>query len=85
MLICLKQDNNVSLKNPQFGFVVSKKIGNAVYRHKFTRLLRNISMDAVNELNIKDLPIQIQYVAFEFCDDYSILKKEFYKQIKSVL
>ena len=93
MLVFSKnEDNNRNLntpsafinKNPRFGFVVSKKIGNAVVRHRFTRILRNISLDAIRDFKLDGNPIQIQYVAFEFCDDYSTVKEEFYKQMEFI-
>jgi len=68
---------------PLFGFVVSKKIGNAVQRHRMTRLLRVISMEAVKEFELKGR--SFQYIAFEFCDSYKDLKEEFFNQVKKVL
>ena len=41
MLVCLENNTSSTL----FGFVVSKKIGNSVKRHRMTRLLRAISME----------------------------------------
>jgi len=72
-------ENNVG--NPRIGFVVSKKIGNAVMRHRMTRLLRNSFLDAINELNMSDINFDFQYVAFMYCDKYSLLKEEIKNQL----
>jgi len=70
---------------PQFGFVVSKKIGNAVARHRMTRLLRVASMDAVKEFGLDGKGVSFEYIAFVFCDEYSQLKEEFFDQVKKFL
>lgn len=75
MLIGYKSNNQF----PQFGFVVSKKIGNAVQRHKMTRLLREISREMIKKYNLSSL--QFQYVAYKYTDDFNKLKDEFEKQI----
>lgn len=79
MLICLAKNTST----PSFGYVVSKKIGNSVKRHRMTRLLRAISMDFVKEKELNFM--KFQYIAFEFCDDFTILKEEFGKQLKYCL
>lgn len=70
---------------PLFGFVVSKKIGNAVIRHRFTRILRNISQEAIKDFNIENKGLSFQYIAFEFCNDYNEVKKEFYIQMENAI
>lgn len=80
MLISKQNTKNI----PLFGFVVSKKIGNAVQRHRMTRLLRVISMDAIKEIDLAQ-GRSFQYIAFEFCGIYKDLKKEFFSQVKKVL
>ena len=72
-------------KVPLFGFVVSKKIGDAVRRHRMTRLLRVISMEAVKEFKLEGNGVSFEYIAFEFCDDFNLLKDEFFKQIEKIL
>lgn len=67
--------------NPQFAFVVSKKIGNSVQRHHMTRLLRNITHECIKELELKK-NLGCQYIAFKYVDSYDELKKEYSKQIK---
>lgn len=81
MLVYSKNDNEF----PRIGFVVSKKIGNAVVRHRMTRLLRVVFMELVNEMNMGSLGLDIQYIAFQFCDKKNLLKKEVQFQIKGVL
>jgi len=82
MLIALKDDK---VKTPQLGIVVNKKIGNAVARHKMTRLIRNIFMEEVKKESLEESPTLLQYIAFEFCDEYSLLRKELKEQIKKAL
>jgi len=75
--------SKLNTKNsPQFGFVVSKKVGNAVARHKMTRLLRVASMEAVKEFELNEQGVSFEYIAFIFCDEYSKLKDEFFYQVK---
>lgn len=68
-----------SIEFPQFGFVVSKKIGNAVKRHKMTRRLRNIAMELIKENKAGNN--KYQYVAFKYPDKYMDLYNEFVDQI----
>jgi ribonuclease P protein component len=82
MLVSLKGSQ---LENPKLGIVVNKKIGNAVARHKMTRLIRNIFTETVKEEALEKSPALLQYIAFEFCDEYSFLKKEIREQIKKAL
>lgn len=67
---------------PRFGFVVSKKIGNAVKRHNMTRRLRYISMDLSKKYEVKKL--SFQYVAFQFPENFSDLRDEFEKQLRTL-
>ncbi len=73
-------DNEI--KNPRFGFVVSKKIGGAVTRNRMTRLLRVVVMEIVNEKNLSTLSKDFQYIAFEFCNKKNLLKKEISMQFE---
>ena len=77
------KDNSVG--NPRFGFVLSKKIGNAVFRHRMARLLRIIVMDIVNEENLSLLSKDFDYIAFVFCDKKNLLKDEILDQIKGAI
>lgn len=80
MLIYLKANN---IPTPQFGFVVSKKIGGSVQRHRFTRILRVAISESIKEMNLDNCGYIFQYIAFEFCDRKDILKKEVQNQLKS--
>lgn len=70
---------------PKFGFVVSKKIGNAPERHRMTRLLRVIVHESVEEFELKDNGYIYEYIAFKFCNDYHTLKKSFQSLLKKTI
>lgn len=72
------------VNNPRFGFVVSKKIGNAVFRHRMTRLLRVVMMEIVNEKNLHSLAKDFQYIAFKFCDKKNVLKEDILNLFKDI-
>ncbi|MHC1716588.1 MAG: ribonuclease P protein component [Candidatus Dojkabacteria bacterium] len=74
MLVYVKSNN----PTPRFGFVVSKKVGNAVQRHRFTRLLRSIFIEAIEHFNIENLSTNYQYISFEFCNEREILKEDLF-------
>jgi len=76
MLVVKKLD----IQNPQFAFVVSKKIGNAVQRHKMTRLLRQITSEFLQGAEKENLACQ--YIAFKYSDSYEELKREYIKQLE---
>ena len=77
MIVLESYDENI----PKFGFVVSKKIGNAVQRHKMTRLLRDIARKHLkNTPNIKGV-----YIAYKYCEDYEKLEKDFVKHFKDAV
>lgn len=82
MLIALKKEG---IPTPQFGFVVSKKIGGAVQRHRFTRILRVAVSECVKEMGLDNCGYIFQYVAFEFCDSKDTLKQELQNQLKEIL
>lgn len=74
-----------NLAKPLFGFVVSKKIGNSVHRHRMTRLLREISIEAIKKYELENAGRSFQFVAFEFCNEYKTLKDEFFGLIEKVI
>jgi ribonuclease P protein component len=78
MLIVKKRED---LSQAQFAFVVSKKIGNAVLRHKMTRLLREIAREKIEE----GKGMESIYVAYKYCSEYEKLEKDFNKQFEDAL
>ena len=76
-MLIVEKDSQV--KEYEIAFVVSKKIGNGVQRHKMTRLLREISRE-----NLKQVisGLKLVYIAFKYCDNYEELEKGFKKQIE---
>jgi len=79
MLVALPYTGDIT---PRFGFVVSKKVGNAPKRHRMTRILRSIVHESVKELELNDNGYIYEFIAFKFCDDYSTLKKVFQSLLK---
>lgn len=79
MLVAVPYSGEIT---PKFGFVVSKKIGDAPDRHRMTRLLRVIVHESVEEFELKDNGYIYEYIAFKFCDDYHELKDSFQKLLK---
>lgn len=69
----------------RFGFVLNKKIGNAVQRHRMTRLLRVIVIELVKELELDNYKYNFEYVAFEFCNIKEDLKTELTNQLQSAI
>jgi ribonuclease P protein component len=82
MLVYTSNNSGIT---PQFGFVISKKIGNAPKRHRMNRILRVLTHQAVEEFNMLDNGKYYQYIAFEFCNDSNILREEYFKQIEKSL
>lgn len=70
--------------SPKFGFVVNKKVGNAVERHKLTRQLRNIVHKIVPESEETFAGFKFSYIAFEKPEIFNDLEKEFLSQLKAV-
>ena len=78
MLIAEKRED---LPQAQFAFVVSKKIGNAVQRHKMTRLLREIAREQIE----KGKGVESIYIAYKYCNEYEKLEKDFNKQFDDAI
>ncbi|MBD3328936.1 hypothetical protein GF357_00370 [Candidatus Dojkabacteria bacterium] len=73
----------------KFGYVISKKIGNAVYRNKYKRVLSSITREYMAQGGLNSLPATedvyvFVYVAFIPYEDYKSLKAEFFRQIKTI-
>ncbi|MCA9374773.1 ribonuclease P protein component [Candidatus Dojkabacteria bacterium] len=83
-------DKNYSAENPsvcpaKFGFIVKKKIGNAVQRHKMTRWLRELSREALKASSSRLDGLIISYIAFTLPASYQELKKDFEEALESLL
>jgi ribonuclease P protein component len=74
-----------STASSRFGFVLNKKIGNAVQRHRMTRLLRVIVLELVDELSLDQYKYSFEYVAFKFCNSKEDLKIELLNQFKTTI
>jgi ribonuclease P protein component len=79
MLVAMPYSGDIT---PKFGFVVSKKVGDAPDRHRLTRLLRVIVHESIEECDLKDNGYIYEYIAFKFTDDYHELKESFQKLLK---
>jgi ribonuclease P protein component len=66
---------------PKFGFVVGKKIGNAVDRHKHVRRLREVAREVIKEREDMIRGLKFSYISFKYSEDFGKLKKEFNSQI----
>ena len=75
-----EKDNN--LKYDRYGISVSKKLGNAVFRNKYKRILRSI-LDNYKKLyiNNKDYIIILRKDAIDV--DYDILQESLYSLINN--
>ncbi|HRI05588.1 MAG TPA: ribonuclease P protein component [Candidatus Dojkabacteria bacterium] len=63
------------------GFVVNKKVGNAVVRHQTTRHIRNVFRKIVGEYN---LPLLYEYIAYTPISDLNAFEDEFKSQMDKV-
>ena len=66
---------------PLFGFVVSKKVGNAVIRHRLSRQLRHIVREFLSSHPTELYGMKFSYVAHSYPEKFQILRKELYSQL----
>ncbi len=71
--------------NPKFGFIVSKKLGNAVVRHKYQRRLRYIVFDYLKEKEQELKSLKCVLIAYKNPENYSDLKIEVVKLFDSAI
>lgn len=83
MLITHPQEDKIS--PPQFGYVVNKKMGNAVQRHRLTRQLRSITKAMLDTKEDKLKGRLYSYVAYEQAPNYQELEKEFNQLIDKAI
>jgi RNase P protein component len=81
MLIYLEDKN---LTNPEFGIVVSKKIGKANKRNKFKRRVRAVIGNLINEGFFTNRKGKITYIAFKEPSEFKPLKTELLKQFNEI-
>jgi len=74
-----------SVLGPRIGFVINKKIGNAIQRHRMTRLLRVAILELLKEVGNQELKYDLEYVAFEFCNSKEEIKAELENQLRQIL
>lgn len=83
MLLTLSQEDKIA--TPKFGYVINKKMGNAVQRHKLTRQLRSITKALLDKQEKKLQGKLYSYIAYEKSPDYQTLEKEFNQLISKSL
>ena len=74
-----------SVMGPRIGFVINKKIGNAVQRHKMTRILRVVILELLEKIETQNFKYDFEYVAFEFSTSKDEIQKEMEEQLKRVV
>lgn len=88
MLITLL-DKNYSPDNsqisPRFGFIVKKKIGNSVERHRMTRWLRELSREALKDHPTRLSGLLFSYIAFSLPGGFQELKEDFTTALEELL
>lgn len=83
MLIALSPKDPDSTYHPKFGFVVSRKVGNAVIRHRMSRWLRHIIIENIPYLETIFKGYKFSFIAFEMPETYEVLKEELLSTFKS--
>lgn len=75
------KDNSLKFDGPKIGFIVSKKVGNSVVRHKVTRRLRHIFIGNLGEFSGIDLIVVRAFPAIVQAE-YQLLTQQLvdYKQ-----
>ncbi len=76
MLLCLPSKDS---RSPKIGFVVSKKIGNAVERHLFERRVRHIVRDHLEGISEKGISlngVKCSYIAYKKCAEFKLLRSD---------
>ena len=79
MLVALKVDSKDYPLTPKFGYVVSKKMGNAVQRNLLTRQLKDITIRVLKENENLFEGYLFSYIAYEKVNEFSELKTELTK------
>ena len=81
----LNQIEDNSKKIVAISFVTKKKIGNAVFRNKIKRRLRNIMLDALKSINIS-CKYSYLFIAKKnvFHDDYKVIKNNILKSLRDL-
>ncbi|MBH00450.1 MAG: ribonuclease P protein component [Candidatus Pelagibacter sp.] len=77
----LKKNNN----NLNVSFITKKKLGNAVFRNKIKRRLRNIMIEALKKINL-NYEYSYLFIAKKniFHDDYRLIKENIFKDLKKI-
>ena len=67
--------------SPLFGFVVGKKVGNAVTRHRLSRQLRHIVREYLSFHPTELSGMKFSYVAHSFPENFQSLRNELFSQM----
>ncbi|GAB4156938.1 MAG: hypothetical protein Fur003_0480 [Candidatus Dojkabacteria bacterium] len=74
--------------DPLFGFIVGKKLGNAVKRHKFQRWMREIVrayLKSASPATLSKLKnMKFSFIAYEYPESFELLNKEVNELLKRI-
>tara|TARA_B100000941_G_C28162809_1_gene378221 strand:- start:71 stop:412 length:342 start_codon:yes stop_codon:yes gene_type:complete len=83
--IFFKESNKKNSNILNISFIVKKKLGNAVIRNKIKRRLRNITKEALKNIDI-NLKYSYLFMAKKnvFDDNYKLIKENIFRELKRI-
>ena len=83
--IFFKELNEKNSNILNISFIVKKKLGNAVIRNKIKRRLRNITKEALKNIDI-NLKYSYLFMAKKnvFDDNYKLIKENIFRELKRI-
>ncbi len=83
--IFFKELNKKNSNILNISFIVKKKLGNAVIRNKIKRRLRNITKEALKNIDI-NLKYSYLFMAKKnvFDDNYKLIKENIFRELKRI-